>query len=213
MSESNVISDNYADLLSKGGEVSVSAIVLRARPYRDSDLMAQILTPVLGKISVIGRHARGSKKRFPSSLDIFDRGVARVAKERGGYLGVKEFTPSHSLMKVRSDLDKLALASLLCEGFDLIIQEDQALHGQAVLFEVLDLALNAIDEATEIKQSLRAATLALSSLAKHEGIIDLSAHQPGSRLLNAALDSIERFAERKLMTRAMVNQIIERMAV
>jgi hypothetical protein len=115
-------------------------------------------------------------------------------------------------MKVRSDLDKLALASLLCEGFDLIIQEDQALHGQSVLFEVLDLALNAIDEATETRQSLRAATLALSSLAKHEGIIDLSAHQPGSRLLNAALDSIERFAERKLMTRATVNQIIERMA-
>jgi DNA repair protein RecO (recombination protein O) len=210
MSESNVISDNYVDLLSKGREVSVSAIVLRARPYRDSDLMAQLLTPNLGKISVIGRHARGSKKRFPSSLDIFDRGVARIAKERGGHLSVKEFTPSHSLKKVRADLDKLALCSLLCESFDLIIQEDRELHGQAELFEVLDLALNAIDEATDTKQSLRATTLALTSLTKHEGIIDLSAHQPGSRLLNAALDSIERFTERKLMARDTLKGIYAR---
>lgn len=212
MSETNVTSNNYGDLLAKGGEVSVSAIVLRARPYRDSDLMAQILTPTLGKISVIGRHARGSKKRFPSSLDIFDRGVARIAKERGGFLSVKEFTHSRSLVTVRSDLDKLSLASLLCESFDLIIQEQSGEHGQLEIFEVLDLALNAIDEANEPRQALRATTLALSSLTKHEGIIDLSAHQPGSRLLNAALNSIENFTERKLLTRSTVEQILKRLS-
>jgi DNA repair protein RecO len=210
MSTPTVISNSDRDTLSSGQEVSVAAIVLRARPYRDSDLMAQILTPTLGKISVIGRHARGSKRRFPSSLDLFDRGTARIARERKGSLGIKEFTPSHSLIKLRDDLDKLTLASLLCESFDLVIQEDSG-AGHAQLFEVLDLALNAIEEAPDLRPSLRAAVVALQSLVSQEGIADLSAYPPGSRMLNGVLDAIENFTERRLLTRTSVTALISRL--
>lgn len=202
-------SDNEA--LSRGQEVSVSAIVLRARPYRDSDLMAQLLTPSLGKISVIGRHARGSKKRFPSSLDLFDRGIARIGRERSRGLSIKEFTPSHSLIKLRGDLDKLTLASLLCESFDLVIQEHSG-ESRRELFEVLDLALNAIEEAGEVRTSLRASVVALGSLVTLEGIANLSSHPPGSRMLNATLDAIENFSERRLLTRPSVEPILNRLS-
>ncbi len=210
MSTPAVISNSDTDALNRGQETSVAAIVLRARPYRDSDLMAQVLTPTLGKVSVIGRHARGSKRRFPSSLDLFDRGTARIARERKGGLSIKEFTPSHSLIKLRGDLDKLTLASLLCESFDLVIQEESGC-GQAQLFEVLDLALNAIEEASDLRTSLRATVVALQSLVVHEGIIDLSAHAPGSRMLHAVLNAIENFAERRLLTRSAVAALIGRM--
>jgi DNA repair protein RecO len=197
--------------LKRGEEATVSAIVLRVIPFRDSDLMAHLLTPDMGKISAIARHARGSRKRFPSSLDLFDRGSARLVVERNGALGVKEFTPSHSLAKIRYDLDKLTLASLLCEAFDLVIPED---GGLAIprLFEVLDLSLNAIDESSDLKGSLRATFIALAALTQESGIADVSSSAPGSRALGAVLDAIERFCERRLMTRSSVAEIVRRAA-
>jgi DNA repair protein RecO len=173
--------------------------------------MAQILTPTIGKVSVIARHARGSKKRFPSSLDLFDRGTARLAREKSGAISIKEFTPSHSLQKLRTNLDKLTLASLLCECFELVIQENTG-EDSTRLFELLDLSLNAIDEALDVKTMLRATLVALVSLTQAEGIIDLSQHPPGSAVLNATLNAIERFCERKLLTRSSVNMIISKLA-
>jgi recombinational DNA repair protein (RecF pathway) len=208
MSNTRLKHDKLPEKLARGLDISVSGIVLRSRPFRDSDLMAQLLTPTLGKVSVIGRHARGSKKRFPSSLDVFDRGVARLSREKSGALCVKEFTPSHSLVKLRANLDKLTLASLLCESFDVVLQEDTG-EDSSEVFEILDLSLNAIDESTELRIALRATLVALTSLTKREGIIDLSNHPPGSRALNAILDSIERFSERKLMTRSTLAQIMK----
>lgn len=209
MSDANLLHNKHPDKLSRGLDISVSAIVLRARPFRDSDLMAQILTPSMGKVSVIGRHARGSKKRFPSSLDLFDRGTARLAREKNGALCVKEFTPAHSLVKVRTNLDKLTLASLLCESFDVVLQENTG-EDSSDIFEVLDLALNAVDEADELKVALRATVVALTSLTKREGIIDLTTLSAGSRALNANLDAIERFSEKRLMTRSALAQMVER---
>jgi len=197
--------------LIQGGDVTVPALVLRVQPFRESDIIAHLLTPSMGKVSVIARHARGSRKRFPSSLDLFDRGSARLGKERNGSLSVKEFTPSHSLRTVRGDLDKLTLASLLCETFDRIVQEESADDSREI-FEVLDLSLNAIDEAADLKGSLRAVCVALASLTKHAGIADLSDHPPGSRALMAALDAIERFTERKLATRSTLEPMFKKLA-
>jgi hypothetical protein len=211
MSETNLLHNNPLERLRRGLDVAVPAIVLRARPFRDSDLMAHLLTPTMGKISAIGRHARGSRKRFPSSLDLFDRGTARLTREKNGALTIKEFSPSHSLAKLRYDLDKLTLASLLCEAFDLVLQENTG-EDSSEIFEILDLSLNAIDEATELKTSLRAALLGIVSLAKKEGIIDLSTSAPGSRTLSIALESIERFCERKLLTKSSVEPIVKRLS-
>lgn len=208
MSSNRIERDKQPELLARGLDISVSAIVLRARPFRDSDLMAQLLTPTMGKVSVIGRHARGSKKRFPSSLDLFDRGVARLSREKNGALSVKEFTPSHSLVKLRANLDKLTLASLLCESFDLVLQENTG-EDSSEVFEILDLSLNAIDEASDLRTALRATLVALVSLCKREGLVDLSAHPPGTRTLNASLDAIERFSEKRLMTRSALEPVIK----
>lgn len=199
------------EALKKGQELTVPALVLRITPYRDSDIIAHILTPSLGKISVMARHARGSRKRFPSSLDLFDRGSARLTRERNGALGVKEFTPSHSLKHVRNDLDKLTLASLLCETFDLLLHEESGDDSQQV-FEILDLSLNAIDEAPDLKGSLRAVYVALSSLTRHAGIIDLAEAPAGSKALTTLLDAVERFTERRLATRSALGPMLKKLA-
>ncbi len=197
--------------LKKGQDLAVPALVLRITPYRDSDIIAHILTPSLGKLSVLARHARGSRKRFPSSLDLFDRGSARLTRERNGAFGLKEFTPSHSLKRVRDDLDKLTLASLLCETFDLLLHEESGDDSQQV-FEILDLSLNAIDEASDLKGCLRAVYVALSSLTRHAGIIDLADAPPGSKALATLLDAIERFTERRLATRSTLGPMLKKIA-
>jgi len=200
-----------SEKLRRGQDITTPALVLRIRPHRDSDIMANLLTPTLGKIAVIARHARGSRKRFPSSLDLFDRGAARLTREKNGALGVKEFTPSHSLQKIRADLDKLTLASLLCETFDLLLQEESG-EDSRIVFEILDLSLNAIDEAPDLKGSLRAVYVALSSLTKQAGIADLSEVPPGSRALSMALDAIERFTERRLATRSTLGPMLKKIS-
>jgi recombinational DNA repair protein (RecF pathway) len=197
--------------LKRGQETAVPAIVLRVRPFRESDLIAHLFTPAMGKVSVIARHARGSRKRFPSSLDLFDRGTARLTLEKSGALGVKEFSPSHSLTKIRYDLDKLTLASLLCEAFDIVLPEDGGLSTPQ-LFEVLDLSLNAIDEAPDVRSGLRAAFIALASLTKESGIADISAASPGSKALLSTLDAIEKFCERRLATKSSLRDTLKKAA-
>jgi recombinational DNA repair protein (RecF pathway) len=203
---------NPASGLQRGHDLTVPALVLRITPYRDSDLMAHLLTPSLGKISTIARHARGSRKRFPSSLDLFDRGNARLTVEKSGAVGIKEFAPSHSLKRVRDDLDKLTLASLMCEAFDLILQEDGGDSGSPEIFEILDLSLNALDEATGAKDCLRATYIALTSLTKRAGIVDLTSTPPSSRALTHLMRSIEVFCERPLMTRSTLDALFSKAA-
>ncbi len=198
--------------LQRGQDLTLPALVLRVTPFRDSDLMAHLLTPSLGKISTIARHARGSRKRFPSSLDLFDRGNARLTLEKSGAVGIREFSPSHSLKRVRDNLDKLTLASLMCEAFDIVLQEDGGDSGSPEIFEILDLSLNALDEAMGAKECLRATYIALSSLTKRAGIADLTSTPPSSKALMHLMGSIETFCERPLMTRSPLDALFSKAA-
>ena len=192
-----------------GQQVLASAIVLRTRAYRDSDLIVHFLTPALGKISVLARHARSSRKRFPNSLDLFDRGTARLTTERSGAWGLAEFTSASSLVKVRQDLDKLTLASLICEVSDLILQEDDPAPAAAV-FEVVDLSLNAVDEAADVRTALRSTFIGLANLCQRAGIADPSAATPGSRALQTLLDLVERHCDRPLLTRDSLKGVLDK---
>ena len=101
--------------------------------------MIHAFSPDFGKVSVIARHARSSRKRFPAAVDVFDRGIVTISHERGGCLALKAFSGSRTLIKLRTDLDKLTLASVICESFDVTIQENNG-DVSHQLFEVLDLS-------------------------------------------------------------------------
>jgi hypothetical protein len=123
---------------------------------------------------------------------------------------VKEFTGSHSLIQLREDLDKLTLASLVCESYDCVLPE-QDLDTGPQLFEVLDLSLNAINEAVELRAALRASFIALASLCTEAGIADMASAPPGSRSLEKILDSIERFTERPLASRSALGGVFRKL--
>jgi DNA repair protein RecO len=211
MSRPHQIHNSLQEIIPRHQDMSSPVIVLAVYPFRESDLMARLLTPTLGKISAIGRHARGSKKRFPSSIDLFDRGTVRLSREKNGALGLKEFSPSHALKTLRTNLEKLTAASLLCECFDRIIQEDTGDNSQDT-FELLDLSLNAIDEACELKPVLRATVVGLTSLLKKEGIIDLVDNPTGKHTLLTALHAVETFSERRLLSRSALTPMLAKLS-
>lgn len=193
-----------------GEEVKALVIVLRVRPFRDSDLMVHAFSPDFGKLSLIARHARSSKKRFPAAVDVFDRGTITISRERGGCLAVKIFAGSRSLMRLRSDLDKLTLASVVCESFDVITRENDGIASNK-LFEVLDLSLNAIDEATDLGISLRASYIALTALGSNAGITDMTATAPSTKQLLIVLAAIEKFSGRPLNTRNALGDVLKKL--
>lgn len=211
MSSSHQIYNSSLESLHRNQELSSPIIVIAVHPFRESDLIARLLTPTFGKISAIGRHARGSKKRFPSSIDVFDRGVARLTREKNGGLGLKEFSPSHSLSNLRIDLDKLSAASLLCECVDRIVQEDTG-EDPRDTFELIDLTLNAIDEAEDLRPILRATLVALTSLLKIEGVVDLTNHPVSKHTLMTGIHAVESFSERKLLTRSVIEPLLDRLS-
>ncbi len=204
------ISLPHNSTLRPGQECRTLAIILRVRPFRESDLIAHALTPDFGKLSLIARHARGSKRRFPAALDLFDRGTATLGADKSGAITLKGFTPIHSLTKVRSNLDKLTLASLLSEAYDLVIPEHDAQSCQR-LFEVLDLSLNAVDEAPDLATALRATYISIASLGSIAGFIDLTEVPASSHSLERALTAVEQFAQRPLATRNPLRDVIKRL--
>lgn len=193
--------------LVRDGETTTVAVVLRVVPFRDYDLIAHLMTPTMGKVTVMARHARGSKKRFPSSLDVFDRGTARLALERNHAISIREFSAAKTLISLRENLDKITLASFLCEAFDTVIPEGEA-SGSPKLFELLDLTLNALCEAESTREGLKAVHIALSNLLLFTGIGDISEHAAGSRALGLAIETIENFAQRRLATRNALVELV-----
>ena len=55
-------------------------IILRTAPLRESDLIATLLCRDKGRINVLARGARRSKRRFMSGLDLFDCGLFEIVQ-------------------------------------------------------------------------------------------------------------------------------------
>lgn len=92
-------------------------IILKTTPLRESDLILTVLTDTEGKLALLAKGARRSKRRFMGGLDLFDCGELTVQPQRAeGRLPLLEaFTERESFLGLRSDLLRLSLASTLLE--------------------------------------------------------------------------------------------------
>ncbi|RMH42433.1 MAG: DNA repair protein RecO [Deltaproteobacteria bacterium] len=77
---------------------ATDALLLRAVPYRDADLIVTLLSRDLGKLSALARGARRSSRRFGARLALFTVGRAELRARRGelwtlaSYDVVRDFT-------------------------------------------------------------------------------------------------------------------------
>ncbi|MCO6431128.1 MAG: DNA repair protein RecO [Deltaproteobacteria bacterium] len=191
----------------------INGIVIRSHASRESDAVLRVLTAEAGKISIYARGARASKRRFGSSIELFDRGEMKVRIGRGSMAELESFQPRAALRSLREDFDKLAAASLLCECVDLIVKEEQAHAGeQEQIYTDVDLALQAIEESASLIDTCRATFFALSSVLSRSGFLEHdSARKPSAKNLLHLIRITEECAEKQVASKEAFVSVLKQL--
>lgn len=95
-----------------------SAIILRRVNYAEYDYILDLLTRDHGKVTVIAKNAKKSKKRFAGVLELFSCLEVLLAVSRRGQGGMpllKEAVLTHPFADIRTDVEKVAYASYWSE--------------------------------------------------------------------------------------------------
>ena len=122
--------------------LTTNALVLREVNYKESDKILTALTDQEGKLTVSARGCRkkGSAIAAPCQLLVYSE---MTLYEYQGRWAVKEAATQRRFDGVRSDLDKLALASYFAEVIELLAEEGQREPG---LLSLILNCLHALDQ-------------------------------------------------------------------
>ena len=120
------------------------AIVLKRVQHGESDLIVSLLTLKNGKISVIAKAAKKSKRRFAGVLELFSilNITGRVGRAKTMLPVLEEATLRRPLPDIQVDILKTAYASYWAELIYLWLEEGQPLKELFLLFRDLLEALN-----------------------------------------------------------------------
>ena len=138
------------------------AILLRAVDYGESDRIVHLLTAETGRLTAIAKAARRSHRRFPGTLDVFNRlQVEGRMRPRASMAFLEKAHLIDPFLGLRRDPARYALASFLAEMLDRLSPEGLA-GGEATRvfeFAVESLSLLAVgkpDRALRVLLELRA---------------------------------------------------------
>lgn len=152
--------------------VTTKALVLREAAYKESDKILTILTPELGKLTVQARGCRKKGNGLSAACQLLVWSELTLSEFRGRW-SVTEAAVELEFRRLRSDLDKLALASYFAEVLESVIQEESPAD------ELLPLMLNclfALDQLEKPLAQVKAAfELRAMSLAGFEPLLDACA--------------------------------------
>jgi len=189
--------------------MNFEGLIIRMYPSGEADLVLRVLRAQGDKVALLAKSARRSKRRFGSSFDLFDRGSFETNRGRGSLLLVQSFIPGRAWRAVRTDLDRFVAASVLCESIDALVPEGIVPENDAMYTTAID-GLQAIEEAHDTKEALRALYLAVAHLLTLAGFLDPElAGAPSAHHLRRLLDEVERVTERELTSRDSLDLAIE----
>jgi len=102
------------------------AIVLHTYNLTESSKIAVLLTPLRGKIRAVAKGVRRTKSKFGSALEPISHIEAQIHfKEDRDLQTLSQAETRESFSPIRSDLSRLALASVMCELMELFVQENE----------------------------------------------------------------------------------------
>ena len=186
---------------------ALEGIIVRTYPSSEADLVLRIISPSEGRISLLAKHARKSTRRFAGGLDLFDRGTFQTARSRGNLAVLSSFSRRPPFGGLREDLGKLTLSSLICECFDLLVQEDAT--GAEAVYQILEEGLQTLAKAEDTREALRCCHAVLLKLLAVTGIIAKNGDEAATpRSLLSLLAHIEAFAERKIVCRCALDNLL-----
>ncbi len=122
------------------------ALLLDTHPYRDADLVVRLFLAERGNVSAMARSARASRRRFPSGLDRLTLADVRISASRTGrgMPTLEGAEVAEVWWNIRSDLGKVAAASLLAE---LLLKAHVEPDEATLLFDFACALLNRLDAA------------------------------------------------------------------
>jgi DNA repair protein RecO (recombination protein O) len=183
------------------------AIIIAKHALRESDIILQLLSKEHGRISGVARGAKRSKKRFSNPPDILESGIFYLKLGKSELHSIDGFESDKPLLGIRSSLSRYTIAQIIIESsLNLINQHD--LSG-AKMYEVFLEVLHTIDREEQLKDQLKATHIYLVELACQAGYIDRNNPPKCSKNgLLLTLDIIEQVSEKKLKTRAELEQLM-----
>lgn len=139
------------------------ALVVRATPYGESDLVVQLLVRGRGRLGAFARGARKPNRRYGGALEPFCLIDVELSERRGGELldlrGAEVVDAHHAL---RTDLSRLAHAGYAVEVARELLREREA---NDALFELVQSFLSELARAGAKSVLLRAFELAVLGAA------------------------------------------------
>ena len=137
---------------------SSEAIILRSRPYGESDKIVTFLTADAGKLTGIAKGAKNSRRRFANCLDPFTRVRVFFRVRAGASLVFMESCDLLQPPDVLADPIKFAYGSYLTELVDQLTAEAQPVGD---LYALLTEGLNALRSGAATAALLRGFELRL----------------------------------------------------
>jgi DNA repair protein RecO (recombination protein O) len=131
------------------------ALLLRASDRGDDDRWLSLLTPRLGRIHALARHARGSKRRFAGALQPFVL-TDLALRSRGGLFFVEEARAVEFPLGPEPGLDALAAAWLFVDLAEELCAQG---HEQEAFFELMLGGLRRVGQGAENLGALRLSVL------------------------------------------------------
>lgn len=108
------MSEDLVLVRTTGTEKVLDAIVVRMTNYGESDRIVEFLTAEEGRVSMMARGARRSRKRFGGALDLF--AGLRIHCQPGRNLWTLKSVDSLNLrLELRDNFELLGRASLICD--------------------------------------------------------------------------------------------------
>lgn len=117
--------------------IKTKGLVLRSTAYKDSDAILNVLTSEYGLMTFRAAGIRKNSSTLKSACQLLCYSEFTVFENRG-YYTVRECVPIEMFSSLRTDLEKLSLASYFAQVAEVLLQED------APQKEILPLTLNSI---------------------------------------------------------------------
>lgn len=135
----------------------LDGIVVGTMDLGESDRLVRLLTPTDGRIAVVARHARSSRKRFAGAFELGNRLTIGLGRRTGSLPPIAVADRLSGPDRARADLDRIALVAYgceLCAGLapegspatklhGLLVAWLEALEGEATPDDAMRIALEA----------------------------------------------------------------------
>ncbi len=126
--------------------LTLEGVVVRRRDYRESDRIIELLTGEAGRVALLARGGRASRKRFVGALDLFvslrvEAETVRRGRRSDGLWSLKSAVILDARLGLRAELERLWRASYLVDCACALSPEGQEV---VEIYRALSASLDAL---------------------------------------------------------------------